>query len=405
MKHRGHGIMKKFALAYSGGLDTSFCIPYLREQGFSVFTVTADTGGFSESELASIGARAKELGAIEHRVVDLRESLYRRFVSYVIKGNILRGQVYPLCVGVERGIQAEALVQFAHEIGADTVAHGCTGAGNDQVRFDVSIRSIDGRLKVIAPIRELALSREEELARLKAWGIDFPATKKKYSINQGILGTTIGGGETHDAWSDIPEEAWVNTASPAKAPEQFEDIVLRFERGELVALNASPCSGFGALVELNSRAGRHGVGRGIHIGDTVLGIKGRIAFEAPGAVTAIAAHRELEKLVLTKWQAAVKDQASATYGMLLHEGQYFNPVMRDIEALLDSSQVLVTGEARVRWHKGQLSVQGVRSPHSLMDARATYGEGAKLWNGAQAEGFCLLNGVQSMLAGARMAAR
>lgn len=392
---------QKIALAYSGGLDTSFCIPFLREQGYDVSTITVDTGGFSDDELAGIAARARSLGAVEHKQIDAKEEVYTRFASYVIKGNLLRGNVYPLCVGVERGVQAEHLVRFAQELRAGAVAHGCTGAGNDQVRFDVSIRSLDGKLKIVAPIRDLGLSREKELEQLKAWGIDFPAKAKKYSINQGILGTTIGGGETHQSWSAIPEEAWVSTVSAEKAPAQAEELVISFEGGLPVALNGKAISGYRALNELNRVAASHGVGRGVHLGDTVLGIKGRIAFEAPGALTLINAHRELEKLVLTKWQAMVKDQVCQTYSMLLHEGQYFNPVMRDIEALLDSSQKLVAGDVRIRLHKAQVSVEGVRSPFSLMDARATYGEGAKLWDGAAANGFCLISGVQSMLAGGR----
>lgn len=395
---------QRVVLAYSGGLDTSFCIPYLKEQGYAVTTVTADTGGFSAEELAQLEQRANALGAERHVTIDLKEELYQRFVSYVIKGNVLRGQVYPLCVGAERGIQAEALVKVAKSIGASAVAHGCTGAGNDQVRFDVSIRSLASELTILAPIRELALSREEEVRRLAAWGVSFPVEKKKYSINQGILGTTIGGGATHEAWQAIPEEAWVMTKGAIENPPPPEELVIEWDQGLPIAVGGqrvAAAESHALLVALNERAGRFGIGRGVHLGDTVLGIKGRIAFEAPGASVLIHAHRELEKLVLTKWQLIVKEQVSQTYGMLLHEGQYFNPVMRDMEALLDSSQRLVSGETRVRLAPGQAMVEGVRSPHSLMDARATYGEGARLWNGGHAEGFCLISGVQSMLAGAR----
>lgn len=395
---------QRVVLAYSGGLDTSFCIPYLKEQGYAVTTVTADTGGFSAEELTQLEQRANALGAERHVTIDLKEELYQRFVSYVIKGNVLRGQVYPLCVGAERGIQAEALVKVAKSIGASAVAHGCTGAGNDQVRFDVSIRSLASDLTILAPIRELALSREEEVRRLAAWGVSFPVEKKKYSINQGILGTTIGGGATHEAWQAIPEEAWVMTKGAIENPPPPEELVIEWDQGLPIALGGqrvAAAESHALLVALNERAGRFGIGRGVHLGDTVLGIKGRIAFEAPGASVLIHAHRELEKLVLTKWQLIVKEQVSQTYGMLLHEGQYFNPVMRDMEALLDSSQRLVSGETRVRLAPGQAMVEGVRSPHSLMDARATYGEGARLWNGGHAEGFCLISGVQSMLAGAR----
>lgn len=395
---------RKVVLAYSGGLDTSFCIPYLKEQGYAVTTVTADTGGFSAEELSQIEQRAAHLGVERHVSIDLKEELYERFVSYVIKGNVLRGQAYPLCVGAERGIQAEALVKVAKDVGATVVAHGCTGAGNDQVRFDVSIRSLASDLTILAPIRELSLSREEEVRRLAEWGFSFPLEKKKYSINQGILGTTIGGGATHDAWQSIPEDAWVITKGAIQNPPLAGEVVIEWKEGLPIALDGQPVAAtqsHALLVELNERAGRYGIGRGVHLGDTVLGIKGRIAFEAPGASVLIQAHRELEKLVLTKWQLIVKEQVSQTYGMLLHEGQYFNPVMRDIEALLDSSQRLVSGETRVRLVPGQATVEGVRSPHSLMDARATYGEGARLWSGGHAEGFCLISGVQSMFAGAR----
>lgn len=389
---------EKAVVAFSGGLDTSFCVVYLRKQGYSVYTITVDGGGFTEEELKAIEKRSVELGAVNHRTVDGREKIYDRFAAYIIKGNILRGGVYPLCVGAERIVQAEFLAKYAKEIGAKTVCHGCTGAGNDQVRFDIAIRTLDPEIKVVAPIRELQLSRDAEISYLKEHGFNIDSTRKRYSINQGILGVTIGGGETHDSWSALAEEAFLYTNSIDKTPAEPTEIVIAFEQGLPVAVDGKKLLGAELLKELHKVGGNHGVGRGMHLGDTVLGIKGRIAFEAPGTVIALSAHRELEKLTLTKWQSYIKNMISEFYGMRLHEGGWYEPVMRDCEALIDSSQKYVTGEVRVKLHRGQLQVLGCRSPYSLMCKEAMYGEESGLWNGRDAEGFCKLSGIQAILA-------
>ena len=399
--------MRKVVVAFSGGLDTSFCVIYLKEQGFEVTTMTVDTGGFSSGELDSIAERSKKLGAVKHKTLDVCEEMFDRFAAYVVKGNILRGDVYPLCVGAERTIQAEKVVQFANEIGADAVCHGSTGAGNDQVRFDLACKCIDAKIELITPIRELELSREDELSFLSKHGIDFPVENKTYSINQGILGTTIGGGETHDSWLSLPEQAYTTTSSLADAPAEAEEVVLSFVDGLPVSISKSSvhaggnCSGYQILMALNELGGKHGFGRSVHTGDTILGIKGRIAFEAPGALALVSAHRELEKIILTKWQAYVKKNVSELYGMLLHEGQWFDPAMRDIEQLIDSSQKCVSGEVKISFHKGNCVVSGVRSDNSLMNQDVQYGEGSTLWNGRDAEGFCKIFGVQASLAAQR----
>lgn len=389
---------KKAVVAFSGGLDTSFCVLYLRDQGYSVCTVTVDSGGFSNEELIAIAESSKRLGAQEHQCIDARDDMYNRFAAYIIKGNILRGGVYPLCVGVERTLQAELTARYAKKVGATAICHGCTGAGNDQVRFDVALRSIDSSLKIIAPIRELQISREAEISYLTEHGIQVDSSKKKYSINQGILGVTIGGGETHNSWEVPPDQAYLWTRTLAETPKDFEDVVIGFEAGLAVSLNTSKMSGPEILQRLHELGGKHGVGRGIHLGDTIVGIKGRIAFEAPGTLILINAHRELEKLTLGKWQSIVKDMVSQFYGMRLHEGAWFEPVMRDCEALIDSSQSRVSGDVRVRLHHGNAIIQGCRSPYSLMIQEAMYGEGSKLWDGKDAEGFCKILGLPSMLA-------
>ena len=388
-------------VAFSGGLDTSFCLAYLKDQGYQVHTVTVDGGGFKSEELADIARLANKLGARSHSVVNGTAEIYQNFASYIIKGNILRGQVYPLCVGAERVVQARALVESAKKLGANAVCHGCTGAGNDQVRFDVEIRCQHPTIQIIAPIRELKLSREDELKYLAERGVEFPKDRKTYSINQGILGTTIGGGSAHDSWSSIPEEAYVLTTAPAKAPRDPLELTLRFESGLPVAINNNNLPGLEILLELNKLGAKYGIGRGVHLGDTTLGIKGRLAFEAPGALIAITSHRELEKLVHTKWQSYIKEQAVQLYAMLLHEGLWANPALRDVEALIDSSQKFVSGEVRVALHPGRVQVEGIRSSFSLMNSAATYGEGSSLWSGQEAEGFCKLYGLQTVLANAR----
>ncbi len=387
-------------LAFSGGLDTSFCVPYLKETyAEPVITVIVNTGGLSDAEAAEIERKAYELGAEQHMVVDGRQDLFERHLGYLIKGNVLRGGVYPLSVGPERVTQAKMVVEAARQTGARAVAHGSTGAGNDQVRFDVALRLLAADLEILTPIRELGLSREDTTKYLEERGFAVPAKKTTYSINRGLWGTTIGGKETLTTTDPLPEEAYPGTTAPALSPDEARTIRLRFEKGAPTAVDGEEMDPVGLIEHLNELAGAYGVGRNIHVGDTILGIKGRVGFEAPAAIVLITAHRELEKIVLTRWQQYQKDALSNFYGMLLHEGQYFDPVMRDIEAFLDSSQEVVTGEVTVKLYKGSATVQGCSSPYSMFDTGiATYGEKNRLWSGRDARGFTQIYGLQALIA-------
>ena len=387
-------------LAFSGGLDTSFCVPYLKEAyGEPVFTVTVNTGGISDEEASAIESRARELGAAEHYLVAARRELFDDHLSFLVKGNVLRGGVYPLSVGPERVTQAQKVVELARETGARAVAHGSTGAGNDQVRFDVAIRLLAADLEILTPIRSLGLSRRETAKYLEERGFDVPAKTTTYSINRGLWGTTIGGKETLTTTEPLPDDAYPDTVSPANAPDEPIELTISFEKGIPTAVEGRPLDPVSLVELLNRTGGAHGVGRGIHVGDTILGIKGRVAFEAPAPAILIAAHRELEKIILTRWQRFQKDHLADFYGQLLHEGQYFDPVMRDIEAMIDSSQKPVTGNVRVRLFKGSVQVLGCESPHSMFDAAvATYGETNQLWDGRDAQGFTQIYGVQALLA-------
>jgi len=391
--------MQTAVLAFSGGLDTSFCVPWLQERGYQVVTVTVDTGGFSPEDLAQIEARSRELGAVAHREVDGRQTLWDTVVSYIIKGNVLRGGVYPLCAGPERLVQAMHVVDFAQHYGAAAIAHGSTGAGNDQVRFDLAIRALMPEAKILTPIRDLGAQRAEEVEYLTSRGFRVEEKTGRYSINKGMLGTTIGGGETLNSWEYPPDEAFVDTTPAFDAPDQPATLELAFDRGLPVALDGKSLLPFDLMAALAEMGGKHGVGRGMHLGNTILGLKGRVAFEAPAALIAIAAHKELEKLVLTKQQQFWKDHLADVYGNMLHEGLYFDPVMRDIESMVDSSQRTVTGDVRISLYKGHMQVIGCRSPYSLLDRKVgTYGETNKAWTGAEATAFCKLYGLQSVLA-------
>jgi argininosuccinate synthase len=385
----------KVALAFSGGLDTSYCVPRLAEAGWAVHTVYVDTGGSGASDRDAIRRQALAVGAREHHQVDARAAVYDRFVRFLIQGNVLRGEVYPLSVAAERTQQALSVVAVAREIGASAVAHGSTGAGNDQIRFDVALRVLAPDLQILTPIRDAGVRREQAIAELQARGLPVPQKAAAYSINRGLWGTTWGGGWTHDPWAGPPPEL---LDPPADAPPPRE-IHLRWERGLPVALDSAPLTGPALVEALGELADAYGVGRGIHLGETALGIKGRIGFAAGAAVLLIAAHRELEKLVLTRWQVFWKEQLGRFYGDRLHEGQYFDPALRDIEALIESSQARVTGETRVRLSPGRFQVVGVRSPHSMMDpAVATYGEENRLWTGAEARAFARVAAIPSLLA-------
>jgi argininosuccinate synthase len=385
-------------LAYSGGLDTSYCVLALREQGWDVVAVTVDTGGFEPGEIERIGERARTLGAVDYMAIDARDEVYRDYVGYVIKGNILRGGVYPLCVAAERVAQAVVVARVAKERGAEAVAHGSTGAGNDQVRFDAAFRTLLPGVELIAPIRTHRVSRQASTEKLRAAGIEVEDRTTDLSINVSLWGTTIGGRELHDAWSFPAEDVW-KLVKPADQADPPTEVVIGFERGLPVSVDGEALGGPALIARLNEVAGSRGVGRGIHMGDTILGIKGRIAFEAPAPLVLIQAHRELEKLVLTKWQRFWKESVSGFYGNMLHEGLWFDPALRDIEAMLDSSQARVTGEVRVYLGGGRAEVRGCRSEHTLV-ARdvATYGEDNAWWNGRDAEGFSKLYPLQAAIA-------
>ena len=387
-------------LAFSGGLDTSFCVPFLVEtQRQPVITVTVDTGGLEPGAHARLAAHSASLGATDHVTIDAREQLYDDLLSYLIKGNVLRGGVYPLCVGPERVVQARAVAEVARQRGASAIAHGSTGAGNDQIRFDVALRVLAGDIPLLAPVREHGFTREHMAAELASRGHAISAERTTYSINRGLWGTTIGGRETHTTHLPLPDDAYPDTVSPLDAPPAGVTLQLSFEEGLPTAIDGAPLAGVALVEALNALGAEHGVGRGMHVGDTILGIKGRVGFEAPAAAILISAHRELEKLVLSRWQSFQKAQLADFYGMLLHEGQYFDPVMRDIEAFVDQSQERVTGTVELQLRQGQVSVLGATSPFSMFDsAVASYGETNALWDGRDAAGFARLYGLQGVLA-------
>lgn len=388
--------MKKAVLAFSGGLDTTYCVLWLRDQGYAVHTCTVQTGGFGAAEIEAIEARAKLLGVASHRTIDARRELFDDYLRYLIFANALRGDVYPLSVSAERVAQAKRCAEHAVAIGSDALVHGSTGAGNDQVRFDVAFRVFAPNVPVLTPIREQALTREQETEYLRARNVEVPAKTTRYSINCGLWGTTIGGAETHSSDRELPEDAWPSVALTARSSSP-ETLTIGFDRGVPVKLNGESLDPVALIESLNERGARHGVGRGMHIGDTILGIKGRVAFEAPAALMLIAAHRELEKLVLSRQQLLWKRTLGDLYGSFLHEGRFFDPLMRDIEAFLTSSQKPVSGETRVRIGGGQIAVIGAASPYSLMSAGARYGESSALWSGAEAAAFAKLYGMQDVL--------
>ncbi|MEO8032673.1 MAG: argininosuccinate synthase [Gemmatimonadota bacterium] len=391
---------RSVVLAFSGGLDTSYCVPFLTEEGWTVHTVYVDTGGATDADRLAIGHQARAVGAASHRTVDARREVYDRFVRYLIQANVLRGDVYPLSVAAERMQQAISVIEVARQLGVSAVAHGSTGAGNDQVRFDVAFRVLAPEFEVITPIREAGLQREQAIAYLKARDLPVPPKASAFSINKGLWGTTWGGGWTHDTWAGPPDEL---IEPPANAPAPRE-IVIGWEDGLPVSLDGAPAGGPALIQRLGELGDEYGFGRGIHVGETALGIKGRVGFEAAAALLLIAAHRELEKLVLTKWQIFWKDQVGQFYGDRLHEGQYFDPALRDIEALITSSQQRVKGDTRVRLAPGRFHVLGTRSPFSMMDRSvATYGEENRLWTGEEARAFGRLAAIPSLLA-ARAAA-
>jgi argininosuccinate synthase len=380
---------KPIVLAYSGGLDTSFLVPWVAENtGRPVITVTVDTGGIDESAARTLAERARALGAIEHYQIDARADYFEQVLRFLIMGNVKRGQLYPLCVGAERVMQAQTMAHMARQLGTNMIAHGCTAAGNDQVRFEVALRTLAPDLEVLAPVRDQAFRRQDELEYLQKRRLPVPPSGAAYSINRGLWGVTIGGKETLTSAGSIPDSAWVLTRDAFTNPRSPERHVISFERGRPVALDGKALSPVRVIESLESIAAPFGVGRGIHLGDTIIGTKGRVAFEAPAAETLLTAHRELEKLVLTGRQQRIKELVAQPYGDLVHEGQLLDPVCRDIEALLLSSQERVTGEVHVLFRTGQLFIEGVESPYSLMTAsKGVYGEAVGEWTAADALGF------------------
>lgn len=397
-------------LAYSGGLDTSFLVPWLKEQyQRPVITVTVDTGGIDAASAAQLAERARALGASAHHQIDARTDYFDQVLRFLVMGNVRRGQLYPLCVGAERVIQAQTIARMARELGTDSIAHGCTAAGNDQVRFEVALRTLAPELQVIAPVRDQHFKRQEEVDFLKARGLPVPSFGAAYSINRGLWGVSIGGQETLTSQGSLPESAWVLSKDAFSAPRKAEQHVIHFERGIPCGLDGQSLSPVELIERLESVAGPFGIGRGIHLGDTIIGTKGRVAFEAPAAEVLLTAHRELEKLVLSARQQRIKDMLAGPYGDWVHEGQLLDPVCRDIEALLLQSQQRVTGTVNVLLRAGSVFIEGVDSPYSLMAAsRGVYGEAAGEWTAADALGFSrivALPGLFHRRAGERAASK
>jgi argininosuccinate synthase len=375
----------KVLLAFSGGLDTSFCVQYLKnEKHLEVHTALVNTGGFNRDELNVIERKALDLGAVSHVNIDRVKEFYEKGIRYMIFGNSLRQNTYPLSVSSERIFQALAVVEHARAIGAAYIAHGSTGAGNDQVRFDLVFQVIAPEIEIITPIRDLRLSRQEEIDYLAQHGYSYNWEKARYSINQGLWGTSVGGVETLSSDGVLPEEAY-----PVRAVRQgVENIVIDFERGEPVGLDGKQLSPEILIREIENRAAPFGIGRDIHIGDTIIGIKGRVGFEAAAALIIINAHRLLEKHVLTKWQQYWKDQIGNWYGMMMHEAQYLDPVMRDMESFLQSTQKYVTGSVDVVLQAYHFNVTGCRTEHDLMSSKfGEYGEINKAFTGDDVKGF------------------
>ncbi len=388
-------ITMKLLLAFSGGLDTSFCVKYLIEQGYEVHTAIVDTGGFTKDELADIEKKAFELGSKSHITLNIINEYYQKCLKYLIFGNVLRNNTYPLSVSAERVFQALSIAKYADEIKAEYVAHGSTGAGNDQVRFDMIFNIVCPEVKIITPIRDLKLSREEEIEYLIKKGVVRDWTKAAYSINKGIWGTSVGGKETLTSDKSLPETAFPTQ----KTKSGSETITLLFEKGELNAVNGIPYSSpIEAVNVLNDIAAPYGIGRDIHVGDTIIGIKGRVGFEAAAPLIIIKAHHLLEKHTLVKWQLYWKDQMANWYGMMVHEGQFLDPVMRNIESFLEDTQKTVSGKVYIELQPYHFVLHGIKSEHDLMSSKfGKYGEMNNAWSGDDVKGFAKIFGNQTMI--------
>lgn len=389
----------KVVLAYSGGLDTSYCVKYLTEEkGLDVYAITVNTGGFSEAQLNAIELRAKEMGVKEFVVRDVVKDYYEKCIKYLIFGNVLKNNTYPLSVSAERVFQAIAVAEYAKEIGAGAIAHGSTGAGNDQVRFDMVFNIVMPEATIITPIRDHKLSREEEIEYLKKHGVEIDAKKAAYSINQGIWGTSVGGKETLTSRYSLPETAYPTQLQKSESGDEIE-CSIEFKNGEPVSLNGQKYNHpTEIIIELNKLAGSYAIGRDIHVGDTIIGIKGRVGFEAAAPLIIIKAHHLLEKHTLTKQQLFWKDQLSNVYGSNLHEGLFYEPLMRDLEAFLSNSQEHVSGKVFIKLLPYRFELIGIESPYDLMSNKfGSYGEMNTAWTGDDVKGFAKIFSNQMMI--------
>jgi argininosuccinate synthase len=389
-------LMKKVVLAYSGGLDTTFCALHLsKDLGHEIHAVLVNTGGFSAKELQDIESRAHALGVASFRILDVVQDYYQSVIRFLVYGNVLKNDTYPLSVSAERIVQAKSIAEYAKSIGAQAIAHGSTGAGNDQVRFDMIFQILAPEVEIITPIRDLKLSRQEEIDYLKTHGVSMNFEKAAYSVNKGIWGTSVGGKETLTSSDYLPESAW---PTPVTEHEPKE-VKLTFVQGQITGVDGvSYSSSVDAILKLQSLAAPFGIGRDIHVGDTIIGIKGRVGFEAAAPVILIKAHQLLEKHTLTKWQAYWKKQVAEFYGNHLHEGHFLDPVMRNFETFLESTQEQVSGEVRVLLQPYRFTLLGITSDHDLMSAKfGSYGEMNKGYTGEDVKGFTRILGNQTAI--------
>lgn len=384
--------MKKAVLAFSGGLDTTYCAVYLTKiKGYEVHAATVNTGGFTAEETSVIETHARKLGVTSYTCLDERENFYNKVIRFLVFGNILKNNTYPLSVSAERIVQAIAIAEYAKQIGADCIVHGSTGAGNDQVRFDMVFNILAPEIEIITPIRDNKLSREEEIAFLKQHGVEMNFEKALYSINKGLWGTSVGGKETLTSHQPLPDEAY---PTPLTKSEPV-NLTLHFDKGELTGINGVTHTPVNAIIKLEELAAGYAIGRDIHVGDTIIGIKGRVGFEAAAPLIIIKAHHALEKHTLTKWQLYWKDQLAAWYGNWMHEGQYLDPTMRNHEAFMQDTQQTVSGDVFITLHPHRFTINGIQSPHDLMAAKfGSYGEMNNTWTGEDVKGFAKIFGNQ-----------
>ena len=385
---------KKLVLAYSGGLDTSYCLMKLSKEDYEVHAVTINTGGFDKLQIKDMETKALQMGAHIFKSIDALSSFYQKIVKYLIYGNVLKNNTYPLSVSAERIVHAIEIIEYAKSIGANAIAHGSTGAGNDQVRFDLIFQVMAPEIEIITPIRDFQLSREDEISYLKENGVELKWEKAQYSINEGLWGTSVGGKETLTSDESLPESAYPSQISK----KTTEEVVLDFQKGELVGINGEIDSPVKNILKLNQQAKMFGIGRDTHVGDTIIGIKGRVGFEAAAPLIIIKAHHLLEKHTLSKWQQFQKEQLGNFYGMLLHEGQYLDPVMRDLEVFLANSQNTVNGRVYVTLQPYRFELKGIDSPNDLMSASfGSYGEINKGWTAEDAKGFIKIMSNQNKI--------